>query len=143
MLLDNRVNGVASVVVVPTTEWDKIQKAKLKSEIENTTDEGVREEKIMAYEPPEIVPLEGSNLITFSNRTDSNLAGCSAIGDIEIFHKGTMHHAVTVLKNEAYRFNTNVLVPISTKQTLTNAYAPSVHLEARMMRCPIKLARGN
>ena len=71
-------------------------------------------------ERPPIIPIEGSNLIQFSNRTDSNLAGCSTIGIIEVIHKGTMDEALVVLRNEAYRLNTNVLVPYAMEQEETD-----------------------
>ena len=54
-----------------------------------------------------------------------------------------MEDALIILKNEAHRLNTNILVPVSMQQTQTTAYAPSIQIEARMMRCPVKLARGN
>ena len=143
MLIDNRAQGKASVVVIPTTEWDKLRKAKLQSEIVNDTASYFKKDNVEALQPVKIVPIDGSNLIQFSNRTDSNLAGCSAIGDIEVLHKGTMDDAVIRLKNEAHRFNTNILIPVSMKQLKTNAYASSVQIEARMMKCPLKLAQGN
>ncbi|MDC1382768.1 hypothetical protein N8500_04725 [Candidatus Puniceispirillum sp.] len=143
MLLDNRENGMASVVVVPTAEWDKMQQDKLRLEITQNMDESSREDKLMPLAPTPIVPVEGSRLIQFSNRTDSNLAGCSAIGAIEIRHKGTMDDAVIILKNEAHRLSSNILVPVLMEQSETNAYASSIQIEARMMKCPLKLARGN
>ena len=36
-----------------------------------------------------------------------------------MIHKGTMDEALIVLKNEAHRLNTNVLVPYAMKQTET------------------------
>ena len=143
MLLDNRARGTASVVIIPTTEWDKMKETELRTEITKNITEGYREDDVKLPKPIPIVPVEGSNLIQFSNRTDSNLAGCRAIGDIEILHKGTMDDAVILLKNEAHRLNTNILVPISMEQTETASYASSIQIEARMMKCPIKLARGN
>ena len=97
MLLDNRARGTASVVVIPTTEWDKMRAAKLRSELANKIPEGVKEDKAVIVEPKPIVPIEGSNLIQFSNHTDSNLAGCSSIGAIEIRHRGTMDDAIISL----------------------------------------------
>ena len=143
MLLDKRAQGTASVVVVPTAEWDKMREDKIRTDIVDKIAEGFREDKVVPFEPAPIIPTEGSNLIQFSNRTDSNLAGCSAIGAIEIFHKGTMDDAVIILKNEAHRLATNILVPVSMEQSETTAYASSIQIEARMMKCPLKLARGN
>ena len=143
LLLDNRAQGKASVVVVPTAEWDEMRAAKLRSEMVENTVEYLKEDNFVLVEPTPIISVKGSNSIQFSNRTDSSLAGCSAIGAIEIRHKGTMDDAVIILKNEAHRLNTNVLVPISMEQSKTSAYAPEIQIEARMMRCPLKLARGN
>ena len=90
-----------------------------------------------------IIPIEGSDLIQFSNRTDSNLAGCSTIGIIEVIHKGTMEEAIVVLKNEAHRLNTNVLVPYAMEQTGTDDVVfAKIQIEARMMKCPLKLPQG-
>ena len=89
-------------------------------------------------------PVEGSQIIQFSNRTNSQLAGCSSIGIIEVLHTGTIDDALIILKNEAYRLNTNILVPMSMTQTDTDPIASAnIQIEARMMKCPLKLARGN
>jgi hypothetical protein len=51
---------------------------------------------------------------------------------------------LTILKNEAYRLNTNILVPLTMNQTDEDPIAsPNIQIEARMMKCPLKLARGN
>ena len=82
--------------------------------------------------------------IQFSNRTNSQLAGCSSIGIIEVLHNGTINDALIILKNEAYRLNTNILVPLTMNQTDDDPISsPNTQIEARMMRCPLKLARGN
>ena len=134
VLIDNRMAGKTPVVVVPADEWDKMREAEMRSII-NSNNEPV--------ERPPIIPIEGSQLIQFSNRTDSNLAGCSTIGVIEIMHNGTMEEALIVLKNEAHRLNTNVLVPHAMHQIGTEDIVfAKIQLEARMMRCPLKLAQG-
>jgi hypothetical protein len=82
--------------------------------------------------------------IQFSNRTNSQLAGCSIIGIIEVLHTGTIKDALIILKNEAYRLNTNILVPLTMNQTDDDPTASqNIQIEARMMKCPLKLARGN
>ena len=134
VLIDNRVAGKTPVVVVPASEWDEMRKVELRSFIDSN-DEPV--------ERPTIIPIEGSNLIQFSNRTDSYLAGCSTIGIIEVIHEGTMNEALVVLKNEAHRLNSNVLVPYKMKQTGTNEIVfAEIQIEARMMKCPLKIAQG-
>ncbi len=137
ILVDNRVAGKTPVVVVPTSEWDKMREAEMRSTIERDIADAEPVER------PPIIPIEGSNLIQFSNRTDSNLAGCSTIGIIEVIHKGTMDEALVVLRNEAYRLNTNVLVPYAMKQKETDDVVfAKIQIEARMMKCPLKLPQG-
>ena len=137
ILVDNRVAGKTPVVVVPASEWDKLREAELKSKLERDIADAEPVER------PPIIPIEGSNLIQFSNRTDSNLAGCSTIGMIEVIHKGTMDEALVVLRNEAYRLNTNVLVPYAMEQEETDDIVfAKIQIEARMMKCPLKLPQG-
>ena len=137
ILIDNRVAGKTPVVVVPASEWDKMREAQLKSTIARDI------VKVEPVQRPPIVPIEGSDLIQFSNRTDSYLAGCSTIGIIEVIHKGTMNEALIVMKNEAHRLNTNVLVPYAMKQTGTeDIILAKIQIEARMMKCPLKLPQG-
>jgi hypothetical protein len=137
VLVDNRVAGKTPVVVVPASEWDRIREIELRSTISSDF------AKAEPVERPSITPIEGSHLIQFSNRTDSNLAGCSTIGIIEVVHEGTMDEALVVLKNEAHRLNTNVLVPYAMEQTGTDDIVfAKIQIEARMMKCPLKLAQG-
>ena len=137
ILLDNRVAGKTPVVVVPVSEWDKMREAEMRFTIEHEI-EGAK-----PVERPPIIPIKGSNLIQFSNRTDSNLAGCSTIGIIEVIHKGTMDEALVVLRNEAYRLNTNVLVPYAMEQEETDDIVfAKIQIEARMMKCPLQLPQG-
>ncbi len=137
ILVDNRVAGKTPVVVVPASEWDKMREYELRSNIEDNI------ANLKEVERPPIIPIEGSNLIQFSNRTDSNLAGCSTIGIIQVTHEGTMEEALVVLKNEAHRLNTNVIVPYAMEQTGTDDIVlAKIEIEARMMKCPLKLAQG-
>ena len=137
ILVDNRVAGKTPVVVVPASEWDEMREAEIRSSIERDIADAEPVER------PPIIPIEGSNLIHFSNRTDSNLAGCSTIGIIEVIHKGTMEEALIVLRNEAYRLNTNVLVPYAMKQKETDDIVfAKIRIEARMMKCPLQLPQG-
>lgn len=137
ILIDNRVAGKTPVVVVPASEWDKMREAEMRSTIQRDIADAEPVER------PPIIPIEGSDLIQFSNRTDSNLAGCSTIGVIEVIHKGTMEEALVVLKNEAHRLNTNVLVPYAMEQKETNDIVfAKIQIEARMMKCPLQLPQG-
>ncbi len=169
LLIDNRKTGKTSVVVVPTDEWDKLRGEQMRPDIARdiakelavsmadelrstqpaiaaTTpaDDTPAEEIIMPAKHLAPTPIDGSQIIQFSNRTNSQLAGCSSIGIIEVLHTGTIDDALIILKNEAYRLNTNILVPLSMNQTDAEPIAsPNIQIEARMMKCPLKLARGN
>ena len=164
LLIDNRETGKTSVVVVPTDEWDALRGQQMRPNIARDiakemateiADElrsaqsavaatAPAEEAIMPAKRPSPTPVEGSQIIQFSNRTNSQLAGCSSIGIIEVLHTGTIDDALIILKNEAYRVNTNILVPLSINQTDADPIASAnIQIEARMMKCPLKLARGN
>ena len=131
LLVDRRNHGKASVVVVPLDEWDYLRNSQTLA----SADVAIQ---------PEIIPLEGSQKIEFSSQTNSQLAGCSTFGIIEVQHAGSMDEAIVILKNEAFRLNTNILVPVHSKQSVINITAPQkIAIEARMMKCPLKLARGN
>ena len=164
LLIDNRKNGKTSVVVVPTDEWDELRGEQMRPDIRHDIAKEMvagianelrsiqsaiaatkpAEETIMPAKRPAPTPIDGSQIIQFSNRTNSQLAGCSSIGIIEVLHTGTIDDALIILKNEAYRLNTNILVPLSMKQTDADPIASAnIQIEARMMKCPLKLARGN
>lgn len=160
LLIDNRKTGKTSVVVVPTDEWDTLRGQQMRPDIARdiakemadelrSTQSTVAaatpaEETIMPSKRPSPTPVEGSQIIQFSNRTNSQLAGCSSIGIIEVLHTGTIDDALIILKNEAYRMNTNILVPVSINQTDVDPIASAnIQIEARMMKCPLKLAQGN
>ena len=164
LLIDNRKTGKTSVVVVPTDEWDALRGEQMRQDItrdiakemaagivdelksvqSTTVAAPPAEEIITPVKRPAPTPIDGSQIIQFSNRTNSQLAGCSSIGIIEVLHTGTIDDALIILKNEAYRLNTNILVPLTMNQTDADPDAsPNIQIEARMMKCPLKLARGN
>ena len=164
LLIDNRKTGKTPVVVVPTDEWDALRGQQMRPDI---TQDVVKEivasiadelqsvqaataaatpakEIIKPAERPAHKAIDGSQTIQFSNRTNSQLAACSNNGIIEVLHTGTIDDALIILKNEAYRLNTNILVPLMMNQTDADPIASAnIQIEARMMKCPLKLARGN
>ena len=160
LLIDNRQTGKASVVVVPTDEWDKLRGQQMQTGIARDMATSIvdelltkqaaigaatpAEDIIAPVNRPSPIAVDGSQTIQFSNRTNSQLAGCSSIGIIEVRHTGTMDNALIILKNEAYRLNTNILVPLTINQAdADHTASPNIKIEARMMKCPLKLARGN
>ena len=164
LLIDNRKTGKTSVVVVPTDEWDALRGEQMRPDITRdiakemaadiadelksvqftTAAAPPAEPMITPVKRPAPTPIDGSQIIQFSNRSNSQLAGCSSIGIIEVLHTGTIDDALIILKNEAYRLNTNILVPLKMNQTDVDPIAsPNIKIEARMMKCPLKLARGN
>ena len=160
LLIDNRQTGKASVVVVPTDEWDKLRGQQMQTGIARDMATSIvdelltkqaaigaatpAEDIIAPINRPSPIVIDGSQAIQFSNRTNSQLAGCSSIGIIEVRHAGTMDNALIILKNEAYRLNTNILVPLTINQAdADHTASPNIKIEARMMKCPLKLARGN
>ncbi|WP_443645071.1 hypothetical protein [Candidatus Ponderosibacter sp. Uisw_141_02] len=164
LLIDNRKTGKTSVVVVPTDEWDALRGEQMRPAITrdiakemaaDIADELKSVQSTNAAAPPAEpmitpvkrpapTPIDGSQIIQFSNRSNSQLAGCSSIGIIEVLHTGTIDEALIILKNEAYRLNTNILVPLKMNQTDVDPIAsPNIKIDARMMKCPLKLARGN
>ena len=164
LLIDNRKTGKTSVVVVPTDEWDALRGQQMRPDITRdiikemaagivdelqsvqsaNTATAPAEEATTPLKRPAPTPIDGSQIIQFSNRTNSQLAGCSNIGIIEVLHTGTIDDALIILKNEAYRLNTNILVPVTMNQTDADPNASAnIQIEARMMKCPLKLARGN
>ena len=162
LLIDNRKTGKTSVVVVPTDEWDTLRGQQMRpaiardvaKEIAAGIADELRSTQSAAATPtdeittsvkrPAPTPIDGSQIIQFSNYTNTQLAGCSSIGIIEVYHTGSIDDALVILKNEAHRLNTNILVPLTMKQTDADPIAsPNIQIEARMMKCPLKLARGN
>ena len=160
LLIDNRQTGKASVVVVPTNEWDKLRGQQMRTDMAKDMATSIvdelltkqaaigaatpAEDIIAPINRPSPIAVDGSQTIQFSNHTNSQLAGCSSIGIIEVRHIGTMDNALIILKNEAHRLNTNILVPLTINQAdADHTASANIKIEARMMKCPLKLARGN
>jgi hypothetical protein len=140
LLIDNRSRGSGAVVVVPSAEWDAMRLASLPASEQPASEEP--SEMPAALEPAKITPTPGSESITFTNYSGANLGGCATIGIIEMHHRGDMDDAITLLKNEAFRLNSNLLVPIQMNSERTDNYN-MISIEARILACPLKLARGN
>lgn len=140
LLIDNRSRESGAVVVVPSAEWDAMRQASLAASEEPANDEP--DEMPAALKPAKITPTPGSEAISFTNYTGANLGGCATIGIIEMHHRGDIDDAITLLKNEAFRLNSNLLVPMQMNSERTDDYN-MISIEARMLTCPLKLARGN
>ena len=140
LLIDNRSRESGAVVVVPSAEWDVMRQASLAANEKPANDEP--DEMPAVVEPAKITPTPGSDTIRFTNYTGANLGGCATIGIIEMYHRGDIDDAITLLKNEAFRLNSNLLVPIQMNSERTDDYN-MVSIEARMLTCPLRLARGN
>ena len=145
LLIDNRSRESGAVVVVPSAdvpsaEWDAMRQASVAASEEPASDEPG--EMPAALKPAKITPTAGSEAISFTNYTGANLGGCATIGIIEMHHRGDMDDAITLLKNEAFRLNSNLLVPMQMNSERTDDYN-MISIEARMLTCPLKLARGN
>ena len=140
LLIDNRNRESGAVVVVPSDEWDSMRQANLAAsqvaKSPETTDPEAEKPVI------EIEPTPGSETIKFSNYTSANLGGCVTAGIIEVQHRGAVNDAITLLKNQAFRLNGNALIVIKMNSTLENN-ASNINIEARMLTCPLKLAKGN
>jgi hypothetical protein len=140
LLIDNRSRESGAVVVVPSAEWDAMRQASLAASEEPANDEP--DEMPAALKPAKIKPTPGSEAISFTNYTGANLGGCATIGIIEMHHRGDIDDAITLLKNEAFRLNSNLLVPMQMNSERTDDYN-MVSIESRILACPLKLARGN
>ena len=140
LLIDNRSRESGAVVVVPSDEWDAMRHASLAnsqvSALSETGDTGTEIPEV------KIEPMPGSEAISFSNYTSSNLGGCVATGIIEVQHHGTVNDAITLLKNEAFRLNGNALIVIKMNSSLAD-YASTINIEARLLTCPLRMAKGN
>ena len=140
LLIDNRNRESGAVVVVPSEEWDTMRQASLAAnkvkELPETLDtEAEKETK-------KIEPLPGSEAIKFSNYTSSSLGGCITTGVIEVQHQGEINDAITLLKNEAFRLNNNALIVVKMSSTLAD-HSSTISIGARMLTCPLRLAKGN
>ena len=140
LLIDNRSRESGAVVVVPSAEWDAMRQASLAASEELANNE--LGEMPVAPKPAKITPTPGSEAISFTNYTDANLGGCVTIGIIEMHHRGNTDDAITLLKNEAFRLNSNLLVPMQMNSEQNDDYN-MISIEARLLTCPLKLARGN
>ena len=140
LLIDNRSRESGAVVVVPSDEWDAMRHISLsESRVSALSGAGEKENEIPEVK---IEPKPGSEAISFSNYTSSNLGGCIATGIIEVQHRGAMDDAIILLKNEAFRLNGNALIVIKMDRTLTD-FASTSNIEARRLTCPIRMAKGN
>ena len=140
LLIDNRNRESGAVVVVPSDEWEAMRQASLTANQVETLPETLdtqAEKKMIKIEP-----TPGSEAIKFSNYTSSNLGGCITTGVIEIQHQGEINDAITLLKNEAFRLNSTALIVIKMSSTRTE-HSSTVNIEARMLTCPLRLAKGN
>jgi hypothetical protein len=150
LLIDNRSRESGAVVVVPSAEWDAMRQASLAASEKPASEEAPsakptndeQGEMPVALKPAKITPTPGSEAITFTNYTGANLGGCATIGIIEMHHRGDIDDAITLLKNEAFRLNSNLLLPIQLNSEQIDDYT-MVLIEARILACPLKLARGN
>jgi hypothetical protein len=145
LLIDNRSRESGAVVVVPSAEWDAMRQASLAASEKPANEEPANNEPgemPAALKPAKITPTPGSEAIAFTNYTGANLSGCATIGIIEMQYRGDIDDAITLLKNEAFRLNSNLLLPIQLNSEQIDDYS-MVSIEARMLNCPLKLARGN
>ena len=140
LLIDNRSRDSGAVVVVPSDEWEAMRQASIASSQAATLSEPGGTETEM----PEVTiePMPGSEAITFSNYTSSALGGCIATGIIEVQHHGAVNDAITLLKNEAFRLNGNALIMIKMNSNLRD-HAGTVNVQARLLTCPLRMAKGN
>ena len=140
LLIDNRNRESGAVVVVPSDEWDSMRQASLAASQVATSPENIDPE---AEKPViEIEPTPGSETIKFSNYTSANLGGCVTAGIIEVQHRGAVNDAITLLKNQAFRLNGNALIVIK-MSSIRADHSSTVNIEARMLTCPLRLAKGN
>ena len=140
LLIDNRNRESGAVVVVPSDEWEAMRQASLTASQVEALPETLETET--EKEMTKIEPTPGSEAIKFSNYTSSNLGGCITIGVIEVHHQGEINDAITLLKNEAFRLNSNALIVIKMNSTQAD-HSSTVSIEARMLTCPLRLAKGN
>ena len=140
LLIDNRSRESGAVVVVPSEEWDAMRQASLAA----SQPLGSPETEDTEVETPavKIEPTPGSEVIIFSNYTSASLGGCSTLGIIELQHRGAMDDAITLLKNEAFRLSSNLLI-LTKMNSLLAESTNKITIEARMLTCPLRLARGN
>ena len=140
LLIDNRNRESGAVVVVPSDEWDAMRQASLAaSQTSVSPQTSDTNAEMLAVK---IEPTPGSESITFTNYTGASLGGCTTLGIIELQHRGAMDDAITMLKNEAFRLNSNMLI-LTEMKSLSAESTKNITIEARILTCPLKLARGN
>ena len=140
LLIDNRNRESGAVVVVPSDEWDAMRQASLAASQVAASSE--TKDPVVEKETIKIDPTPGSEAIKFSNYTSSSLGGCITTGVIEVKHQGAINDAITLLRNEAFRLNSNALIVTKMSSTLVD-HSSTVNIEARMLTCPLRLAKGN
>ena len=140
LLIDNRSRESGAVVVVPSEEWDAMRLASLNANqsLGSTETENTKTEAPAV----KIAPTPGSEAIGFSNYTSASLGGCVTHGIIELQHQGVMDDAIILLKNEAFRLSSNRLI-VTKMNSVSANNANTITIEARMLTCPLKLAKGN
>ena len=140
LLIDNRSRESGAVVVVPSDEWEAMRQTSLAaSQVATLPEVDNAETETLVVK---IEPTPGSEAITFTNYTNANLGGCTTQGILELQHRGAMDDAITLLKNEAFRLNSNLLI-LTKMRRLSADLTSNITMEARMLTCPLKLARGN
>ncbi len=140
LLIDNRSRESGAVVVVPSDEWEAMRQA---SAYEKQATQGVELGKISDTLPViKIEEVPGSETISFTNYTSASLGGCVTIGILELKHLGVIDDAIILLKNEAFRFNSDLLI-VTELSSSEHDHRNNILIEARMLTCPLKLARGN
>ena len=140
LLIDNRSRESGAVVVVPSDEWDSLRQASLAASQTPVPTETI--DPVAETPAVKIEPTPGSESITFTNYTGASLGGCTTLGIIELQHRGVMDDAITLLKNEAFRLNSNMLI-LTEMNSLPAEYTNTITIEARILTCPLRLARGN
>ena len=140
LLIDNRSRESGAVVVVPSDEWDSLRQASLAAS--QTPVSAETNDKVAETPALKIEPTPGSETITFTNYTGASLGGCTTLGIVELQHRGVMDDAITLLKNEAFRLNSNMLI-LTEMNSLPAEYTNTITIEARILTCPLRLARGN
>ena len=140
LLIDNRSRESGAVVVVPSDEWEAMRRASLET---NNATETEDSDKVSYVEPElKIEEVPGSETISFTNYTSASLGGCVTIGILEVEHAGKIDDAIILLKNEAFRFNSDLLI-VTKMSSIEHDHRNNILIEARMLTCPLKLARGN
>ena len=140
LLIDNRSRESGAVVVVPSDEWEAMRRASLNTS--HVTEAAELDKTIDAEPELKIEEVPGSEKISFTNFTSASLGGCVTIGILEVKHAGKIDDAIILLKNEAFKFNSDLLI-VSEMSSLQKERSTSILIEARMLTCPLKLARGN